>query len=115
MKSAAAAAPMRERSITRDEVLHLLRTHKEVLFHDFRVVTLTLFGSVARDEASEKSDIDIMVSFEGPTTFNGFFGTQFYLEDALGHPVDLVTSREIRPELRLLVDRDAIVVWTGTA
>ena len=96
--------------MAREDVLHLLRTHKEVLFHDFRVVTLTLFGSVARDEASEKSDIDIMVSFEGPTTFTGFFNTQFYLEDLLGHPVDLVTSKSLRPELRPFVEREAIVV-----
>lgn len=106
----AAVAPTPSRSITRDEVLHLLRTHREVLLHDFQVVTLTLFGSVARDEASEKSDIDIMVSFEGPATFHGFFDTQFYLEDLLGHPVDLVTSKALRPELRPFVDREAIVV-----
>lgn len=41
---------------------------------------LSVFGSVARDEATDASDIDILVELEGPTTFDGYFGLEERLE-----------------------------------
>ena len=93
-----------------DEVLDLLRAHKDVLARRYRVAGLSLFGSVARGDASDESDVDIMVSFDGPTTVNDFFGTQFYLEDLLGRRVDLVTPKALRPELKPYFEREAIAV-----
>lgn len=55
---------------------------------------------MSRDEARDDSDIDILVSFDGPATSARYFGVQFYLEDLLGHPVDLVTDKAFRAELR---------------
>jgi predicted nucleotidyltransferase len=63
---------------------------------------LALFGSVARDQASEDSDVDILVTFDGPATSAYYFGLQFYLEDLLGRPVDLITDKALRQELRAL-------------
>ena len=93
-----------------EEVLDLLRAHKEVLARRHRVASLSLFGSVARGDPSDESDVDIMVSFDGPTTVNDFFGTQFYLEDLLGRRVDLVTAKALRPELKPYVEQEAIAV-----
>jgi predicted nucleotidyltransferase len=76
----------------------------------FGVVDLALFGSTARDTASSESDIDILVAFDGPATSSRYFGLQFYLEDLLGRPVDLVTDKALRTELRPFVDREAIHV-----
>ena len=96
--------------MNRDEVLGLLREHKETLTQRFGVVELALFGSVARDRAEEESDVDILVRFDGPATSKRFFGVQFYIEDLLGRPVDLVTSKALRKELRPFVEREAIDV-----
>lgn len=96
--------------MTRDEVLKVLRAHKVTLSQRFGVADLVLFGSVARDQASEDSDIDLLVRFDGPTTSNGYFGTQFYLEDLLGRSVDLVTQKALRAELRPYVEREAVHV-----
>ena len=52
----------------------------------------------------------MLVAFDGPATSARYFGVQFYLEDLLGHPVDLVTDKALRPELRPFVERDAVNV-----
>lgn len=94
----------------RDETLALLRTHKAILVQRFGVVDMALFGSTARDEATPNSDVDILVHFDGPANWQRYFGVQFYLEDLTGLPVDLVTDKALRPELRPYVEREAIYV-----
>ena len=89
--------------------LHLLQDHKETLRQCFGVRHLSLFGSTVRDEAREKSDVD-MVEFDGPATSDRYFGLQFYLEDLFGCPVDLVTEKALRPELRPHIEKEAIRV-----
>ena len=71
---------------------------------------LALFGSTVRDDARADSDVDILVAFDGPATSERFFGVQFYLEDMLGRPIDLVTEKALRPELRPHIEREAIRV-----
>lgn len=94
--------------MNRDAVLKLLRTHKSVLERQFGIVDIALFGSTARDEVSTYSDIDILVSFDGPTTSERYFGVQSYLEDLLASPIDLVTSIGLRPELRTYIEEEAV-------
>jgi predicted nucleotidyltransferase len=96
--------------MNRRETLKLLQAHKPYLAREFGVTDLALFGSTARDAAGSDSDIDILVAFDGPATSRRYFGVQFYLEDLLGRPVDLVTNKALRPELRPYVEREAIHV-----
>lgn len=94
----------------RDQALSLLAEHKPILARRFGVKRLALFGSFARGTAREDSDIDLLVDFGGPATPEAYFGVQFYLEDLLQRPIDLVTERALRPQLRPYVERDAIPV-----
>jgi predicted nucleotidyltransferase len=94
----------------RSHVLKLLTQHKSELVRQFGVTDLALFGSTVRDAASEGSDVDVLVSFDGPATSERYFGVQFYLEDLLGCPVDLVTDKALRAELRPYVEREAVRV-----
>ena len=96
--------------MSRDEALALLRAHKAVLEKRFGVVSLALFGSIARDCATEDSDADILVQFDGPATSKRYFGVQFYIEDLLGRPVDLVTDKALRAEIRPYVERESVNV-----
>ena len=96
--------------MNRVEILHKLQAHKHVLAERFGVTGLALFGSYARGRAAEGSDVDILVSFDGPATSRTYFGVQFYIEDLLGRPVDLVTEKSLRPELRPYVEREAVYV-----
>ena len=92
------------------ETVHLLTKVKPELAERFGVTTLALFGSMARDAASIKSDIDILVAFDVPATSAKYFGVQFLLEDLLGYSVDLVTEKALRSELKNSIQQDAIYV-----
>lgn len=97
-------------AMTKDETLKLLREHKPVLVERFGVTSLALFGSTVRDQAADGSDIDILVSFDGPADWQRYFGVQFYIEDLLDRPVDLVTDKALRRELRPYVEAEAVDV-----
>lgn len=94
----------------RDTLLALMAEHKPVLAERFGVQKLALFGSFARGTARADSDVDVLVSFDGAATSKRYFGVQFYLEDLLQRPVDLVTEPALRERLRPYVERDAIPV-----
>ena len=96
--------------VNRDDILSLLREHKATLARRYGVTDIALFGSVARNRTSEHSDIDLLVRFDGPATSKRYFGVQFYIEDLTGRPVDLVTDKALRAELRPAVEREAIHV-----
>lgn len=94
----------------KEQALAVLRDHKAILRQRFGAADLALFGSTARGEAAADSDMDILVRFDGPATSARYFGLQFYLEDLTGIPIDLVTDKALRPELRPYVEREAIRV-----
>jgi predicted nucleotidyltransferase len=94
----------------RDQTIALLKRHKPEMQRRFGVLRLALFGSRARGLARPESDADILVAFDGPADSGRYFGLQFYLEDLLGCPVDLVTEQALRPRLRPFVEQDAINV-----
>lgn len=94
----------------RDLALATLSLSKPLLAQRFGVTRLALFGSTVRGTARAGSDVDVLVAFDGPASAARYFGVQFYLEDALGHPVDLVCEKGLRPELKPFVERDLVDV-----
>ncbi len=96
--------------MNRKHALELLTRHKAILAQRYGVTRLALFGSTARDTARTDSDIDVLVAFNGPATSERYFGVQFFLEDAFGCPIDLVTERALRPELRPYIEAEAVHV-----
>ena len=96
--------------MNRSAVLKLLNEHREQVRKRFGAKRLSLFGSAARDELREDSDIDVLVEFDGPATFDGYFDLKTYLEQLLGRPVDLVTEKGLKPRARRHVEKDLIHV-----
>jgi predicted nucleotidyltransferase len=96
--------------MNRKQALEILKRTKPELVKRFGVTRLALFGSTVRNEARDDSDIDIVVSFDAPATSKKFFGVQFLLEDELGQPVDLVTEKALRSELKPFIEQEAINV-----
>jgi predicted nucleotidyltransferase len=96
--------------MNRADVLHHLASSKAELQRRYGVTRLALFGSVVRESARPDSDVDILVSFDGPATSSRYFGVQFFLEDLLGRRVDLVTDKALRAELRPTIEREAVHV-----
>ena len=94
----------------KEHILEILTHRKPILAERFDVTGLALFGSSARDNATNASDVDILVDFDGPATSRRYFGVQFYLEDILGCAVDLVTEKALRSELRPYLDRERVNV-----
>jgi hypothetical protein len=94
----------------RNEALRILTEASPEIVSRFGVSRLRLFGSTARDEAREDSDVDILVEFAAPATFRGYFGLLSFLEDKFGTTVDLVTEKGLRNEVRPYVEKDAIRV-----
>ena len=94
----------------RAAALEILTKSKPTHAQRFGVTRLALFGSTARDVARMESDIDILVAFDGPATSARYFGVQFFLEDLFGCPIDLVTEKALRAELRPFIENEAVHV-----
>ena len=98
-------APLR-----RADALRIVGEHRHELATRFHVTSLTLFGSVARDEAGPDSDVDLLVEFD-PSASVGLFkfiDLQNYLEDILGRKVDLGMPDALKPRMRDRVLKEAV-------
>lgn len=84
----------------RDAVIQILKQQNAELARQFGVKKLLLFGSVARDEATSVSDVDLLVEFNKPVGYFGLFALQDHLEKLLGCPVDLGTPDSLKPRIR---------------
>lgn len=90
----------------RNQAINLIKTQFPKLRDQYGVRHIALFGSVARNEATPKSDIDILVEFEDKPTFDRFMDLKFFLEDTLHSPIDLVTQDAVKPRLRPYIEKD---------
>jgi uncharacterized protein len=91
-------------------ILQLLKQKNAELAKQFGVKSLLLFGSVARDESTAASDVDLLVEFNRPVGYFGLFALQDYLEELLGCPVDLGTPDSLKSYIRDRVLGEAIHV-----
>jgi len=94
----------------RRKALQLLRQKRKELSEHYHVKSLSLFGSVARDDARPDSDVDILVEFSQPVGLLHFIELQQCLEDVLGCKVDLGTPRSLKPYIKEQVLQEAIRV-----
>jgi uncharacterized protein len=96
-----------KQSLQKENVLALLNSNKPSL-KEFKVKSLLIFGSVARDEANAESDVDLLVEFEQTIGLFTFVRLQRYLEKILGCKVDLGTPDSLKEDLREVVLKEAI-------
>ncbi|MEM8638214.1 MAG: nucleotidyltransferase family protein [Cyanobacteria bacterium P01_G01_bin.54] len=91
------------------DIKDFLKHHQnEIQAHG--ILSLAVFGSVARNEATLTSDIDFLVEFSGKVTFDRYMDFKFYLEDNLGRNVDLVNPQMLKPQIRQAILEEAIHV-----
>ena len=90
------------------KIIDILRRRDREIKERFHVKKIGLFGSFARGDEKESSDVDIMVEFEEPT-FNNFMNLAFFLEDLFGRRVELVTPDSLSPYIASYVEKE--VVW----
>ena len=113
--SAISLAPCRGKSLlkrilrmkTREEYIALIASHAEKLQNTFGITSLRLFGSVARNQHHDGSDVDIYV--EMPPKFFLIVRLKSYLEALLGCPVDIIRKHQhLNPFLLKEVEKDGI-------
>ncbi len=78
---------------------------------DFDPVKIGIFGSYARNEQTENSDIDILVKFIGAPTFASYLRLEENLRNRLGREVDLITEGGVNKFLRPYIERDLKLVY----
>jgi predicted nucleotidyltransferase len=89
-------------------IIETLRSHEPEIKKRFSVRRIGVFGSFARGEGKDTSDVDILVEFENPT-FDNFMNLAFFLEDLFQRRVDLVTPNSLSPYIGPYVKQE--VVW----
>jgi predicted nucleotidyltransferase len=97
--------------MNRDTVLKKLSKHQVELESRFGVKSLSLFGSVARNEAVSASDLDILVTFINTPGIFGFINLKLYLENIFKCSVDLVTNNALKKQLREHILQEAIYAF----
>jgi len=92
---------------TSDDILAYLRQSRERFAQLYSVRRIGIFGSAARGEAREDSDLDVLVEMSEPT-FDRYMDLKFELEDAFGASVDLVLSDTIKERLRPSIEQEVV-------
>jgi len=96
--------------VNKQEIIKFLGSHKQELYEKYGVTRIGLFGSYARGEAKEGSDIDIIIEQKTPDLF--ILGTiKVELEEEFGKKVDIIRLHDgIREFLKKRINRDSIYV-----
>ena len=96
--------------MTKEYILEFLKQHKEELREKYQVEKIGLFGSYARDEAREDSDIDIAVELKTSNSFRSFFTLLHFLEDNLQQKIDLGIEHSLKPIAKEKILQEIIYV-----
>lgn len=94
----------------RAAILERLKAEAPALREKYAVKSLAVFGSMARGDNHEGSDVDILVEFHGPATFDNFMGLKLDLEELFGRRVDLLTPKCLSPAMETEIEREALLV-----
>jgi predicted nucleotidyltransferase len=93
-----------------DEIISTLHRFKEMNKDRYEIIRIGIFGSVARGDINEQSDIDVVVELEEQDLFN-MIGIKQDLEELLHKPVDIVSYREkMNQFLKKRIDKEAVYV-----
>jgi hypothetical protein len=96
--------------VTRQAIFDRLNAEAPALRRKYDVQSLAVFGSMARGDDREDSDVDVLVTFEGRATFDNFMGLKLDLEDLFERRVDLLTPKCLGPGMQEAIEREAILV-----
>ena len=97
--------------MSRKECIDILKTCSETLRSEYGITSLRLFGSTARDEQKDDSDVDVFVETLTPNPFL-LMEAKEYLEKSTGKSVDVIRNhRNLNPRLKKRIERDGVTVF----
>jgi len=82
-----------------NNILKIIKQYKTILEEKYKINKIGFFGSYARGEATQESDLDILVEFSKPIGWEFVDFTEF-LEEIFQHKVDVVTINALRPQMK---------------
>lgn len=85
--------------ITKTEILSKLTELKPMLYKDYAVKEIGLFGSYSDNSNTEESDIDILIELEKPIGWK-FFTLELFLENVFNKKIDLVTKNALKKQIK---------------
>ena len=85
---------------TQAEVLQILTQQKPLLLETYRLTRLGIFGSYARGEQTDESDIDVLVDYEKAPTLWRLIELRYYLSELFAIKVDVVTRNGLKARIR---------------
>ena len=85
--------------ITKNDILNKLNDLKPILYGEYAVKQIGLFGSFSDDSYTDHSDIDLLVEFEKPIGWK-YFSLEIYLENIFGRKIDLVTKNALKEQIK---------------
>ncbi len=90
-------------------VVEVLKSNEGLIKKKYGVKRIGIFGSFARGNAKEGSDVDVIVEFrEDAENFDNYIELKYFLEEAFGKDVDLVTIDALRPQLKDDILREVV-------
>lgn len=96
--------------MTKYDIIEYIKSHREEI-KNFGVEKIGIFGSYAREENTEKSDIDFLVKFANvKSKYYAYFGLKNYLEDNFHKKIDLCREEDIKSEFKEEIQRSVIYV-----
>ncbi|MBZ4650843.1 MAG: uncharacterized protein PWP02_988 [Thermosipho sp. (in: thermotogales)] len=95
---------------TLNEIISIIKDLKKEIEQKYKVEILGIFGSFARGEQKETSDVDILVKFHENATLFDFIGLSIFLQEKLGIDVDIVPQDAVRKELREKINQEVVKI-----
>ncbi|MBL7131394.1 MAG: nucleotidyltransferase family protein [Candidatus Omnitrophica bacterium] len=94
--------------MTIQNIRNIINKNRKFLKEKYKIKSMSIFGSIARDEGSTNSDVDVLVEFnESPDMFE-FIKLEQFLENLLGAKVDLVTKKALKPLIKDKILKEAV-------
>ena len=99
-----------QKVLTKKKIIDFLEAEMPFLMEAYNVNTIGLFGSYAREEQTETSDLDLLIEFTKPISYFTLFKLEDYISDKLGIKVEIVTPDGLKELIKPIIMREVLYV-----
>jgi predicted nucleotidyltransferase len=99
-----------QKVLTKKKIIDFLEAEMPFLMEAYNVNTIGLFGSYAREEQTETSDLDLLIEFTKPISYFTLFKLEDYISDKLGINAEIVTPDGLKELIKPIIMREVLYV-----
>ncbi len=96
--------------LNREQLVYFFKDNKKYIADKYNIEIIAIYGSYARNEANEKSDIDIVYGNTGTISYKNFIEAEEFLNNNLNKKIELVNIKYMNPIIKLNAEKDFIYV-----